>query len=94
MLYKDELDDFRYGQKVKGKGALALVVQLTRAFSKDSLPIDPADYVTGKQGQVAGLESQISERFLPITVLHGSLQKRRAVQTGATWGLCMHTLSL
>ena len=48
MLYKDELDDFRYGQKVKGKGALALVVQLTRAFSKDSLPIDPADYVTGK----------------------------------------------
>ena len=55
MLYKDELDDFRYAQQVKGKGALSLVVQLTRAFSKDSLPIDPADYVTGKQGQVAGL---------------------------------------
>lgn len=54
MLF-DDLDDFRYANKVKGKGALALVVQLTRAFSKDSLPIDPSDYVTGKQGQVAGL---------------------------------------
>lgn len=55
MRYQDELDDFRQLQKIKGKGALALVVQLTRAFSKDTLPIDPADYVTGKQGQVAGL---------------------------------------
>lgn len=55
MRYKDELDDFRYAQKIKGKGALALVVQLTRAFSKDELPIDPADYVTDRQGQVAGL---------------------------------------
>ena len=55
MLYKNELEDFRYDQKVKGKGALALVVQLTRAFSKDEFPIDPANYVTGKQGQVAGL---------------------------------------
>lgn len=55
MPYDDELDDFRYSQKVKGKGALALVVQLTRAFSHDTLPVDPADYVTGKQGQVAGL---------------------------------------
>lgn len=49
------LDDFRLMHNVKGKGALALMVQLTRAFSKDALPIDPAHYVTGKQGQVAGL---------------------------------------
>lgn len=51
----DDFDDFCLMHNVKGKGALALMVQLTRAFSKDTLPIDPADYVTGKQGQVAGL---------------------------------------
>lgn len=51
----NDLEDFRISNKIKGKGALALMVQLTRSFSKDSLPIDPDDYVTGKQGQVAGL---------------------------------------
>lgn len=80
MLYKDELDDFRYGQKVKGKGALALVVQLTRAFSKDSLPIDPADYVTGKQGQVAGLgESNLRK----ILADHG-ITRQLAKEAGRT----------
>ena len=80
MLYKDELDDFRYGQKVKGKGALALVVQLTRAFSKDSLPINPADYVTGKQGQVAGLgESNLRK----ILADHG-ITRQLAKEAGRT----------
>lgn len=80
MLYKDELDDFRYGQKVKGKGALALVVQLTRAFSKDALPIDPADYVTGKQGQVAGLgESNLRK----ILADHG-ITRQLAKEAGRT----------
>ncbi|WP_172633517.1 DUF4928 family protein [Coriobacterium glomerans] len=31
------------------------MVQITRAFSEDSLPIDPREYVTGRQGQVDGL---------------------------------------
>lgn len=80
MLYKDELDDFRYGQKVKGKGALSLVVQLTRAFSKDSLPINPADYVTGKQGQVAGLgESNLRK----ILADHG-ITRQLAKEAGRT----------
>ncbi|HJG36595.1 DUF4928 family protein [Enorma phocaeensis] len=80
MPYKDELDDFRFGQKVKGKGALALVVQLTRAFSKDSLPIDPADYVTGKQGQVAGLgESNLRK----ILADHG-ITRQLAKEAGRT----------
>lgn len=80
MRYKDELDDFRYAQNVKGKGALALVVQLTRAFSKDSLPIDPADYVTGKQGQVAGLgESNLRK----ILAEHG-IKRQLAKEAGRT----------
>lgn len=55
MKYRAELDDFRFEHKVFGKGSLALLVQLTRAFSKDGFPINPDDYVTKKKGQVAGL---------------------------------------
>lgn len=60
----DDFDDFRYRNQVTGKGALALMVQLTRAFSKDTLPIDPADYVTNKQGQVAGLGGDNLKKIL------------------------------
>lgn len=49
------LDEFREVYGIKTKGSLAVVLQLTRAFSKDELPIDPNAYKTGKQGQVAGL---------------------------------------
>lgn len=55
MSYKDELDDFRFEHNVLGKGSLALLVQLTRSFSKADGPINPDDYVTEKKGQVAGL---------------------------------------
>lgn len=50
MKYRTELDDFRFEHKVFGKGALALVVQLTRAFSKDVFPINPDSYLTEKKG--------------------------------------------
>ena len=89
MLYKDELDDFRYGQKVKGKGALALVVQLTRAFSKDSLPIDPADYVTGKQGQVAGLGESNLRKILADYGITRQLAKEAGRTNRGNMGL-MH----
>ncbi len=80
MTYSDELDGFRREQKVKGKGALALVVQLTRAFSKDTLPIDPADYVTGRQGQVAGLGEGNLRRILAE---HG-ITRQLAKEAGRT----------
>lgn len=64
MLHKDELDDFKYAKKITTKGSLAIVLQLTRAFSKDELPIDPTKYVTEKQGQVAGLGGGNLEKIL------------------------------
>lgn len=80
MPYEQELDDFRFAYNVKGKGALALVVQLTRAFSKDELPIDPEDYVTSKQGQVAGLgESNLRK----ILAEHG-ITRQLAKEAGRT----------
>ena len=55
MSYDDELDDFVALNNVKSKGPLAIVLQLTRVFAADDLPIEPSKYVTDKKGQVAGL---------------------------------------
>lgn len=55
MSIKAELDSFRDDHKITSKGSISVVVQLTRAFSKDTLPINPNNYVTGKEGQVKGL---------------------------------------
>ena len=55
MGLRDSLDSFRDERKVTSKGSLSVVIQLTRMFSKDSLPIDPSDYVTEREGQVKGL---------------------------------------
>lgn len=81
----NDLEDFRISNKIKGKGALALMVQLTRSFSKDSLPIDPDDYVTGKQGQVAGLGEGNLKKILADHGFKGSLQRKRGEPTAATW---------
>ena len=55
MGLRESLDSFRDERKVTSKGSLSVVIQLTRMFSKDSLPIDPSDYVTEREGQVTGL---------------------------------------
>ena len=51
MIYKR----FKVEYNVTTKGPLSVVVQLTRAFAADTLPIDPNDYKTTKEGQVKGL---------------------------------------
>lgn len=55
MTFRESLDSFRNEKRITGKGALSVVLQLTRMFANDELPIDPANYVTEKAGQVSGL---------------------------------------
>lgn len=64
MGHEDDLNDFRQAENITTKGSLAIVLQLTRSFSKDDLPIDPDRYVTGKKGQVAGLGGGNLEKIL------------------------------
>lgn len=64
MDISNELDDFRFGHKVSSKGSLAVVLQLTRLFSQDDLPIDPKDYTTERKGQVAGLGASNLKKIL------------------------------
>ncbi len=55
MALRDSLDSFRDEKRIASKGSLSVVVQLTRMFSNDDLPINPSDYITDKEGQVKGL---------------------------------------
>lgn len=55
MGLTEKLDAFKAAKRVTTKGSLSTVVQLTRAFSQDRLPICQQDYVTDKEGQVKGL---------------------------------------
>ena len=80
MKYRTELDDFRFEHKVFGKGALALVVQLTRAFSKDFFPINTDSYVTEKKGQVAG----IGEANLRKILAEHGITRQLAKEAGRT----------
>ena len=59
------LDEFRDAHKVaKTKGAMAATLQLTRLFSEDTLPIDPEEYLTGKEGQIKGLSGTRLKQML------------------------------
>ncbi|NMM94697.1 DUF4928 family protein [Bifidobacterium oedipodis] len=59
------------------KGALAAALQLTRLFSKDTLPINPENYLTDKEGQIKGLSGS---RLKQILSEHG--MNRRFVSEG------------
>jgi hypothetical protein len=55
---REALDGFADDNNVKTKGSLSVVVQLTRAFMADSMPISAEDYKTSREGQVKGLGGQ------------------------------------
>lgn len=58
------IEEFRKSHRVNTKGNLAAVLQLNRAFSKDKLPINTNDYLTGKEGQVKGLSGDNCQGIL------------------------------
>lgn len=58
------VDDFRAAHKVNTKGSLAAALQLNRFFSQDSLPIDPENYKTDKEGQVKGISKDNCQKIL------------------------------
>ena len=55
MTLDESLDVFRDKNGITGKGSLSTVIQLTRLFSEDTMPINSSNYVTDKEGQVRGL---------------------------------------
>ncbi len=74
------LEEFASQQNVSGKGPLAIAVQLTRAFSNFSLPLDPNDFVTDRGGQVKFLGGPNLAKILKD---HG-ISRRLASEGGRT----------
>ena len=58
------VDNFRESHRINTKGSLAAVLQLNRFFSTDTLPINPDDYRTEKEGQVKGLSKDNCQKIL------------------------------
>lgn len=60
----DAIEEFQKSHGINTKGNLAGILQINRAFSKDTLPINPDDYLTGKEGQVKGLSKANCQSIL------------------------------
>lgn len=52
---KNRLIKYQVENNIHSKGALSVVVQLTRLMREKPFPLNPADFQTGKKGQVKGL---------------------------------------
>lgn len=60
----ERLKIFQTENNVFTKGNLSVAIQLTDMFSKKSFPLDPNDFKTEKEGQVAGLGGGNLKRVL------------------------------
>jgi len=69
---EEALHKFVREHSVKSKGALSLVLVLTRDFAKTGAPIDPDNFLTAKGGQVKGLGGA---RIKAILEEHGISRK-------------------
>lgn len=88
------VDNFRESHRINTKGSLAAVLQLNRFFSTDTLPINPDDYRTEKEGQVKGLSKDNCQKYWKnITSVDYSRQKVD-VPAEAACRLCAITLNL
>jgi len=64
MLLAERLATFAAEHGVAGKGALSLVLVVTRAASAKEPPLDPEDFRTPQRGQVAGLSKGAVQAIL------------------------------
>lgn len=61
---EERLKQFQTENNIFTKGNLSVAIQLTDMFSKKSFPLDPSDFKTEKEGQVAGLGGGNLKRVL------------------------------
>lgn len=55
MTTEEKLQEFQTANNIFTKGSLSAVIQMTRMLSQKSFPLDPDDFKTDQEGQVAGL---------------------------------------
>lgn len=59
-----QLEAFRNDKKIKGKGALAVVIHISRYAKENGLPLDADRLITDGSGQVLGLGKGSVQRVL------------------------------
>ncbi len=75
-----ELEAFRAGAGVRGKGPLSVVLHVTRLANEEGLPLDVRTLRTAQQGQVRGLGRS---RVQAILAAHG-IERTLAAEGGRT----------
>lgn len=55
MTANEKLQEFQSVNNIRTKGALSAVIQMTRMLAGKPFPLDPDDFKTDMEGQVAGL---------------------------------------
>lgn len=55
MTVEEKLREFQTENNIFTKGALSAVIQMTHMLAAKTFPLDPDDFKTDKEGQVAGL---------------------------------------
>lgn len=88
-VWAERLAQFEETYDARGKGALSLVVTLTRRWKKlDQVPVDEGDLFTGKGGQVRGLGGSTLRGILADHGIH-----RRLASEGGRTSRGLHTLA-
>ncbi len=64
FLQEQALQEFDATHIGLSKGSLSFVLIITRMLSKKKFPIDPDDFRTAKEGQVAGLGGSAIRKIL------------------------------
>ena len=64
MKYEDEFRDFASQNKTMSKGALALMIYITRQAQEIGLPLDAEKLLAESKGQVAGLSKSAVQTIL------------------------------
>lgn len=75
ISFDERLCSFRDENNVMGKGPLSFVVQFTRMANEKEFPLNPDDFKTEKEGQVAGLGGGNLKKILQD---HGITQRLSA----------------
>ena len=84
-----QLKSFQKDNNIVTKGPLSVVIQLTRAVKSKSFPLDSNDFITEKEGQVAGLGGGNLKKILKEHGINQLLSSEGGRTSRGSMGLMM-----
>ena len=90
--FEQKLKSFQKENNVFTKGPLSVVIQLTHAVKNKTFPLDPNDFKTEKEGQVAGLGGGNLKKILKAHGITQLLSKEGGRTSRGSMGLMIKYL--